>query len=132
MILWVLGLLFLWFGVRLFAQYMMSIVPSADGFSIRGLRSWFFDWGDLERLKLAYYAPIRRRHAGWYRLTLGGHEGTVRLDSTMDGFDDLLRSALKAAAAAKLILDPSTRENVSAWASQDSCSISEGVDMTLE
>lgn len=127
-----MGLLFLWFGFRLFAQYMMSIVPSADGLSIEGFRSWFFGWKDLKTLKLAYYAPTRRRDAGWYRLTLKGQEGTVRLDSTLDGFDHLLRSALKAATGAELVLDPSTRENLSAWSHKENCSLTERGDITFE
>ncbi|MGI9493287.1 MAG: hypothetical protein ACR2QF_12890, partial [Geminicoccaceae bacterium] len=94
-------------------------MPSDEGLSINGFHCWLFEWKDLTRLKLAYYAPIRRRHAGWYRLTLIGKKGTVRLDSTLDGFDDLLKSALAAATRAKLAFDPSTRENLAAWAQQD-------------
>lgn len=126
MALGVVGLIFLWFGFRVLAQCMVSIVPSADGLSIRGLRQRFLGWEDLKGLKLAYYAPIRRRNAGWYQLTLMGKEGAIKLDSTMDGFDDLLRSALAAATHANLVYDPSTRENLAAWVHQDDCSRTEG------
>lgn len=113
------GLIFLWFGGRVLAQCAFSITPSANGLSARGLRRRFLGWKDLSGLKLAYYAPMRRRRAGWYQLTLIGKEGAVRLDSTLDGFDDLLRSALDAATHAGLVFDPSTRENLAAWAHHD-------------
>lgn len=109
-----LGLLFLWFGIRVLAQCVLSIMPSADGFSISGLQRRYFAWKDLKGLRLAYYAPMRRQNNGWYQLTLMGKEGAVRLDSTLDGFDDLLRSASDAATQAKLTLDPPTRENLAA------------------
>jgi hypothetical protein len=130
-VLWGLGLIFLWFGCRLIAQCMISIVPADDGLSINGFRRWFFGWRDLTGLKLAYYAPFRRREAGWYRLTLVGKERAVRLDSTLDGFDDLLRSALAAAAGAKLAFDPSTRENLAAWAHRDDVPSTDGGDGAL-
>ena len=126
-----LGLIFLWFGGRLLAQCVISIVPADDGLSINGFRRWFFRWKDLKRLKLAYYAPFRRPHAGWYRLTLVGKEGAVRLDSTLNGFNELLRSALAAAASAKLAFDPSTRENLAAWAYRDDAPSIDGRDDAL-
>lgn len=130
-VLWGLGLIFLWFGCRLIAQCMILIVPADDGLSINGFRRWFFGWKDLTGLKLAYYAPFRRRHAGWYRLTLVGKEGAVRLDSTLDGFDDLLKSASAAAASAELTFDPSTRENLAAWAYRDDVPSTDGRDDAL-
>lgn len=109
------GLIFLWFGLRVLAQCLFSIVSTGDGLSSRGIWPHFLAWEDLSDLKLAYYAPMRRRHAGWYQLTLSGVNGSIRLESTLNGFDELLRLALAAAARADLAFDPSTRDNLSAW-----------------
>ena len=126
-----LGFVFLWFGCQLFAQSMMSISPRADGLAISGLRNWSFAWRDLSTLKLAYYAPIRRQHEGWYRLTLIGTKGKLRFDSTLEGFHDLLQSAVTAAAQAKLEFDPSTRENLSAWTDQAKKTLLQRGGMTM-
>ncbi len=122
MVLGVVGFIFLWFGLRTLAQCVVSIVPSADGIRSRGLRQRFLAWEDLQRLKLSYYAPIRRRHTGWFQLTLKGTNGSIRLDSTLNGFDDLLQAALAAASRADLAFDPSTRENLAAWAHRQNVS----------
>lgn len=124
------GLIFLWFGIRIVAQSMVSIMPSSEGLQCIGLRRRFLRWQDLTGIKLAYYAPIRRRNAGWYQLTLVGRNGVLRLDSTLIGFDELLRSATDAAVHARLALDPSTRENLAAWARQDGVSESDHRRMT--
>lgn len=115
----VVGLIFLWFGFRVLAQSVFSIVLSSEGLTSRGLRRRVLTWKDLKALKLAYYAPMRRRHGGWYQLTLIGMGGKIQFDSTLIGFDELLRSALAAANQAGLAFDPSTRENLAAWAYQD-------------
>ncbi len=116
------GLIFLWFGTRVLAQSLVSIVPSSEGLLSTGPRRRFLRWQDLTGLKLAYYAPMRRRSAGWYQLTLVGRHDVLRLDSTLSGFDDLLRAAMDAADHARLPIDPSTRENLAAWVGQDKSS----------
>jgi len=113
------GLVFLWFGFRVLAQCVVSITLSKDGLMCRGMGRSFLAWEDLTGLSLAYYAPMRRRQAGWYQLTLSGASRSIRLESTLDGFDEVLRLARLAADRAELVLDPSTRDNLAARAKQD-------------
>jgi hypothetical protein len=66
-------------------------------------------------MQLAYYAPRRARQDGWLQLTLRGPSGpAIRVDSTLDGFDDVLRRATGAAARNELPLDPATEANLAA------------------
>ena len=111
-----LGLIFLWFLVRVLAQSLQSITIAADGVSSLGLRNTRLAWTGLTGFKLAHYGSLRHRRVGWYQLTLTGEGGALRLDSTLEGFDLVLRSALDAARCADLALDPSTRDNLAAWA----------------
>lgn len=113
------AVLFLWFSCRVLIQYSVTIVPADDGFLYRGWRRRSWHWQDLRGLKLAYYAPMRRRGAGWYQLTLTGNNQSIRLESTLSGFDQLLRSAVEAADRARLVLDVTTRENLHAWSHVD-------------
>lgn len=77
-------------------------------------------WSGLRGVKLRYFAVRRERERergrgrrrGWMQLVLRGDGRVVRIDSRLDGFDDVLRRS--AAAAAGLPLDPVTRANFEA------------------
>jgi hypothetical protein len=113
------GLIFLWFSGRVLAQCLQSITLTTDGLSSRGLRQTRLAWTGLTGFRLAYYASLRRRSAGWYQLILVGEGNALRLESTLEGFDLVLQSALDAARRADLALDPSTRDNLAAWADRE-------------
>ena len=72
-------------------------------------------WQQLRRLQLAYYAPRRARRDGWLQLTLRGPRGpAIRVNSTLDGFDAVLRRAAGAAFGNALVLDAATEANLAA------------------
>jgi hypothetical protein len=110
-----LAALFAWFGWRTWLRQQTSIELSTDAIALRGPFARRLDWRRLERLKLAYYAPRRSRQDGWLQLTLRGAGGSsIRLDSTLEGFDRVLEQAAGAVAARSLPLDPATAANLSA------------------
>ena len=77
-------------------------------------------WSNLQAVKLRYFAVRRERERvrgqggrrGWMQFVLKGDGKTVRIDSRLDGFDEVLRRS--AAAAASLRLDPVTQSNFEA------------------
>ena len=78
----VLGLLFAWFGIRTVSRHLSRVELSGSAIALRGPVSRHLAWGQLERMKLAYYAPRRSRDDGWLQLTLRGAGGrSIRLDS---------------------------------------------------
>jgi hypothetical protein len=113
---WLLGglaLLFGWFGLRTGMRQLSSIELSPEALAVHGPLRRRLAWRQLERLKLAYYAPRRARDGGWLQLTLRGAEGRpIRMESSLDGFDQVLRRAVDAAAANGLELDPTTEANL--------------------
>lgn len=114
-LLFALGLLFVWFGVRTVSRHLSRIELSGDAIAVRGPVSRHLAWGDLERMKLAYYAPRRSRDQGWLQLTLRGAGGSsIRLDSTLAGFDQVLGQASRAASAKALPMDAATQANLAA------------------
>jgi hypothetical protein len=114
-LLFALCLLFAWFGVRTVSRHLSRIELSGDAIALRGLVSRHLAWGDLERMKLAYYAPRRSRDQGWLQLTLRGADGgSIRLDSTLAGFDQVLGHASRAARAKALPMDAATQANLAA------------------
>ena len=80
-------------------------------------------WSRVARVKLRYFAVRRERERkrgeggrrGWMQLVLKGDDRVVvRIDSRLDGFDDVLRRTAAAAAGLGLDLDPVTRANFEA------------------
>ena len=108
-----LGLLFAWFGTRTIVRHLSRVELSGDAITLRGPAPRRLAWRDLERMKLAYYAPRRSRDDGWLQLTLGSAGGRpIRLDSTLSGFDRVLGEASRVARAKDLPLDAATHANL--------------------
>jgi hypothetical protein len=71
------------------------------------------DWSRLERLKLSYYSTRRDRTSGWMQLAVGSAGGRiVKVDSSLEGFYDIVERAAQAAEAAGLQLGPATLVNL--------------------
>jgi hypothetical protein len=122
-----LALLFAWFGLRTALRQLSRIELSPQAIAIRGPLGRHLSWDELARMKLAYYAPRavrgRRRNEqrgdgdrpGWLQLTLGGVRGRpIRVESTLEGFDQVLRRAMANAERKDLALDPTTVANLAA------------------
>jgi hypothetical protein len=127
-----LAVLFIWFGVRTGLRQMSSVELSPQEIAIRGPFGRQLAWDELTRMKIAYYAPrgwssARRRdrqheraerddrERGWLQLTLqGAHGRPIRVESTLEGFDQVLRRAMAAATHQQLELDPTTMANLAA------------------
>ena len=80
-------------------------------------------WSRVARVKLRYFAVRRERERkrgeggrrGWMQLVLKGDDRVVvRIDSRLEGFDDVLRRTAAAAVRRGLDLDPVTRANFEA------------------
>ena len=108
-----LALLFAWFGARTALRHLSRVELSKYGVALRGPVARRVPWADLDRMKLAYYAPRRSRDQGWLQLTLHAGDGAaIRLDSTLTGFDQVLAQASRAARAKALPLDAATHANL--------------------
>jgi hypothetical protein len=65
-------------------------------------------------LKLAYYSTRRDRRDGWMQLELRAGASTIRFDSRIDGFNQLVERAALAAAARGVELSAATAGNLEA------------------
>lgn len=112
--------LFAAFGLTTVLRAMTEVRIDDEGIESRPGRRGRVRWSRLRSVKLRYFAVRRERERegkagarrGWMQLVLKGEDGVVRIDSRLDGFDDVLRRA--ASAAAGLGLDPVTRANFEA------------------
>jgi hypothetical protein len=71
-------------------------------------------WGDVDRVKLAFYSTKRDRSYGWMHLTIRGGGNRLGLDSVVEGFDDIAARAAEAAAANRVRLSDTTVRNFAA------------------
>ncbi|MGH6953119.1 MAG: hypothetical protein ACREGL_02990 [Alphaproteobacteria bacterium] len=71
-------------------------------------------WRELRHMRLRYFSTKRDRSAGWMELSLTGGDGRLTLDSTVEGFHDIVRRAVAAAATNELRLNAVTLRNIGA------------------
>ena len=110
------------FGVLTALRARTEVRVDDEGIETSPGRPGRVRWSGLRSVKLRYFAVRRERERkrgeggrrGWMQLVLKGDDGVVRIDSRLDGFDDVLRRTTAAAAGLGLDLDPVTRANFEA------------------
>jgi hypothetical protein len=109
-----LTLLFGLFALRTALRQVRRVDVTAEAIVLAGPLGRRLAWDDLERVRLAYYAPRRNREGGWLQLTLRGRGGPIRIDSNLEGFDQVAHRAAAVAADKGVELDPVTSANFQA------------------
>ncbi len=106
-----LATIFALFGVQAIRRHTTRILVSEG--EIRALPLGpRLAWGSLTRLNLAYFSVRRDGRRGWMELTLRSGRRTLRVDSRLDGFTEVVRQAAAAASDACLHLDMPTVSNL--------------------
>jgi hypothetical protein len=106
--------LLLSFGVRTFLRGRSRIVLDEGGIAVVGPIGKHVAWTSLDGLKLRYFSTRRDRKRGWMELTVRGAGAKLAVESQIDGFEEIVRAAAKAAVARGLTVDPSTEGNLAA------------------
>lgn len=104
--------IFALFGVRTVLRHGTRLEMSDIELRAEGIRSRTLAWHELDRMKLAYYSTRRDRKSGWMQLDLVAGSARVRLDSRIEGFDQLVRRAAEVAGARGLALNEATLSNL--------------------
>lgn len=122
-ILGVLDLLFLIFGLRTALRGMTLVHVTDDGLSsdplggrktrLPGFSPRAIAWRDIRKVGLRFFSLKRDRSEGWMELSLGDGHRSLRLDSTLGGFKDIVVRAAEAARANNVALSDSTKANLS-------------------
>jgi hypothetical protein len=106
--------LFAVFGIRTALRHCTLIeVTEADLHSSGPLQA-SISWSKLDRMKLSYYSTRRDGRGGWMHLELRAGRSTLRVDSRVEGFSELVIASAKAAETRGLSLDPATSANLQA------------------
>lgn len=108
--------LFLVYFGRTVCRQLTHIELDEAGIRASGPATGLFNaairWEDLCLLRLGYYSTRRDGEGGWMQLRLGDARHTIRIDSEVDGFAELVGAAARAAARRALALDAVTAENL--------------------
>ena len=113
---WILGLMSLGFtvhGLGVVRRQRVRIETDADGL-------WFspprrrIAWNEITRFGLAYFSTRRDGARGWMELKVASPAATLRVDSRLERFDELVGRAWRAASSRGVELDPTTLANLEA------------------
>jgi len=108
-------LLFLIFGLRTVQRQLVQVAITCDGIRAAGLISRSIPWRALDRLTLRYYGTRRQQRegsGGFLQLTLRGGGASLRLESSIEGFDEIVRQAAIAAQTNGVSVDPTSAGNL--------------------
>ena len=113
---WILGLLSIGFAIHGLgvARRQRTRVETDEG----GL--WFspprrhIAWNEITRFGLAYFSTRRDGARGWMELKVASPSATLRVDSRLERFDELVRRVWSAASRSGVDVDATTRANLEA------------------
>ena len=105
--------LFVSFFVRTAIRQRTRYILEPDRLRADGPAGGQVEWARVDRMKLSYYSTRRDRTAGWMQLTVGAAGGgIVKVDSSLEGFYDIVERAARAAETAGLQLGAATLVNL--------------------
>jgi len=118
---WVLGgttALFLVYFARTVCRQLTRIELDETGIRAAGpalmTSGAWIRWDGLRALRLDYYSTRADRERGWMQLKLADAQHTIRIDSDLEGFAQVVERAAREAARRELALEPSTVSNLQA------------------
>lgn len=114
--LWILGLLSAGFaihGLGVMRRQRIRVETDEDGlrFSPPGRH---IAWDEITRFGLSYFSTRRDGARGWMELKVASPGATLRVDSRLDRFDELVKRTWSAASRCGVEPDLTTRANLEA------------------
>ena len=107
-------LLFAGYGVKTWSRHMTMIQLEEEGLRVFGLRRRTINWEDIEGAKLRFFTVKRDRDAGWMELTLTTTVGKFKIESDIDGFNEIAGAVARALEANAVVFDANSVENFNA------------------
>ncbi len=113
--------LFVIFGLRTWQRQQSRVVIDRQGISLFRAGQVSFPWRSIRTVRLSYFSTRADRREGWMQLTLTGEDPQrsrglrkIRIDSSLDGFEQVARCAAVAIRMNELTVTPTTRANFDA------------------
>ena len=107
-------LLFVIFTIRTIIRQKTSYRLCNAALQQVGIFSKNINFDDLTKFELRYFSTRRNREEGWFQLKLVANDIKIVVDSSLNGFDDIIKTANFAVEKNKLDLDAITSANLHA------------------
>ena len=108
------GLLFLVYFARTVIRQLTWIELDEEGLGVRGPLGVGIRWDDVRAVKLNYFSTRPDRSGGWMEYIVQGPRRSIRIESTLEDFADLVRASTREARARGVAFDDRTRANLRA------------------
>jgi hypothetical protein len=109
-----MGVLFLVYFGRTVVRQLTWIEVDAIGICERGPLGVAIRWDAVRAVRLNYYSTRPDRTGGWMEFIVQGPRRSIRVESTLDDFADLVRECAREAQARGIAPDERTRVNLQA------------------
>lgn len=106
------GALFLVYLARAAITQFTQLEIDGDGIRAHGPAPLDLRWDEVRQVRLAYYSTRRDRSHGWMQLVIKGSGKTLRIESTLNGFEEIALAAAREALRRQCALDERTLENL--------------------
>ena len=108
-----MGLCFAAYGLGVVRRQRLRVEADEGGLSFSPPHRRIA-WNEIDRFRLAWFSTRRDGARGWMELKVEGRAATLRVDSRLDGFRELVGHVRRAAARQGVEPDPTTRANLDA------------------
>ena len=106
--------LFTVYGLRTVRRHFTRIEVSEDGILTTMPLRRGIAWRELSKLRLKFFSTNRDKSNGWLQLVLTANHGRIAVDSSLDGFREIVTRAMEAARENGLEIDPASVANLAA------------------
>jgi len=104
--------LFAGYALHTAIRHASVIHCGQTGIAVSGPLRRAIDWTELQDVRLRYFSTRRDGRNGWMQLVLKGPRATIRIESTLAGFKDIVAVAVKVANRKEIPLSPTTLGNI--------------------
>lgn len=112
---WILAtgaLLFAAYGFNTVMRHLGDVECDETGISVSGPFKKGIAWSEIRAVQLRYFSTRRDGLKGWMQLVVKSPSATIRIESTLTGFADIVAVAVDAASRKGVDLSPTTRGNI--------------------
>lgn len=112
---WLLGagvVLFAVYGLNTAIRHIGRIECTETAISVSGPFKRVVAWSEVSDVRLRYFSTRRDGRKGWMQLIVKSPSSSVRIESTLEGFADIVSLAVKAANKRGIDLSPTTLGNI--------------------
>jgi len=106
------ALLFCVFLFRTILKHVTTITVNDQRIRLKNIRETTVPWDRLTELTLSYFTTWKSGGKGWMQLRLRGAGKTLRVESSLTGFDRIAELATAAARSNNLVLNATTLSNL--------------------